>query len=147
MRSAIAALALATVVAGCGSAGHAGSVATDCKTLVQVTNIVGPATTDMSGVPLSNADARVRIARASKAVRAALRRVRTTNGNGTVETARKRLLVALRLFSGEIAVAASDLRTGKTQQQKSQGFVDASLGVEKVNAAQTSVLAACPKSG
>jgi hypothetical protein len=61
-------------------------------------------------------------------------------------TARKRLLSALSLFSEELTVAASDMRTGRTEQQKAQGFVDAGLGVEKVNAAVEAIVSACPQS-
>jgi hypothetical protein len=147
MRRAVAILALVTVAGGCGNGGHAKSSASDCKSLLAATNVIEPAVNEMTGIPNSNADALHRATDAAAAVETALRRVRATNGNGTVKTARARLLAALNHFSRMLVVARTDLKTGGTQQQKSQGYVDAGTGIDEINGAQTAVLNACPKSG
>jgi hypothetical protein len=147
MRRAVAILALVTVGGGCGKGGHPKSSASDCKSLVAATNIIEPAVTEMTGIPNSNADALRRVTNSATAVHTALRRVRATNEKGTVKTARARFLAALTRLSRELDVAGTDLKTGRTQQQKSQGYVDAGAGIGEINAASTAVLTACPQSG
>jgi hypothetical protein len=115
--------------------------------LIEVANIIERTATELSGVPISYADARHRAADAATAVHAELRQLRTTSAHGAAGTARARLLTALTILSKELAVAITDLKTGRTQQQKGQGYVDTGSGVEKVNAAQSAVFAACPQSG
>jgi hypothetical protein len=144
IRRALATLALVPVLAGCGGS-HAKSNTSSCKSLNSATlNIIGPAVTEITEIPLSNADALHRVMDAAAAVRTALPRVQATNAYGTVKAARERLIAALKLLSKELAVARTDLKTGSTQQQKSQGYVDAGTGIAKINAAQEAVATACP---
>src|SRR3954449_12785727 len=138
MRTAVAILAAAAAVGGCGDGGNPKSSATDCQTLVAATNIIQPAVAEMSGIPASNADALHRVARAATAAHIALGRVRATNENGTAKTARARLLAALNHMSRELVVARADLKTGRTQQQKARGYADAGAGIDEVNTAQRS---------
>lgn len=140
----VALLGLAVVVAGCGSAGHGSSGTAACRGLVKAANLADIAETDMRGGPLSNEDAARRIADAEKEGRAALRTLQATGGSGAAGTTRARLYAALTLFSRELVVAKSDLRTGRTEQQKSQGYVDAGTGVQKVTTAMRAAVAACP---
>ncbi|MHB8468614.1 MAG: hypothetical protein ACYDCH_02495 [Gaiellaceae bacterium] len=109
--------------------------------------MIEPAITEITGIPNSNADALHRVADARRASRASLRHVHAVTAPGPAAQPRARLLSALKVLSEELVVARVDLETGPTQQARSQGYVDAGTGIEKVRAAQVAVLAACPSSG
>ena len=148
-QAAIAAIFLAVLgVAGCGGSAHQPTAARrgDCARLIAATNVIEPALTEITGIPNSDADALHRVADALTATRDALRQVETTTAQGTTAQPRARLLSALKMLSNQLAVARHDLQTGQTQQARSQGYADAGIGIDKVNGAQTEVLAACPNS-
>jgi hypothetical protein len=133
------------IAAGCGGAarGPKSAARPNCARLTAATNTIGPAITEITGIPASDRDALHRVAYAMKELGHAVRQVDETTAPARVGRPRIKLLSALTSLLHQLAVARRDLRIGRTQQARSQGYVDAGIGIAKVNDAEAGVLAAC----
>ena len=135
-------LVVLVAIAGCGGSGGTKSATRrECTQLLAAVHSMGPVTSELIAIPNSDADALHRVAYAEKTTKTVLHRIEKTSANGAVAKSRAQVLSALNKLSRQLLTARIDLRTGRTQQQKSQGYVQLSSG--PLDAAQAALIAAC----